>query len=108
MLADLAGGDAVDENRPDPRRSLRRPTILAMMLLVGLVAIGMAAWRYKLETNARSVKLALIKSDLIRAEDRLEWATKMRDKGYISPAQVLADKLNLDKARWALKRFEDR
>jgi polysaccharide export outer membrane protein len=44
---------------------------------------------------------ALAEIDLKRAQDRVDWATKMKQKGYLSEAQLLADKLNLDRAQVA-------
>ena len=37
---------------------------------------------------------ARIKHDIQRARDRLEWSTKMREKGYVSSAQVAEDRLH--------------
>jgi len=39
---------------------------------------------------------ALLKGDLARAKDRLDWSTEMRKKGYVSESQQIADRLNYE------------
>jgi HlyD family secretion protein len=48
-------------------------------------------------------EIALAKSDVTRAQDRLVWTTKMVDKGFVSRAQKVADDLNLQTAKFSLE-----
>ncbi len=50
--------------------------------------------------------IAMAKAELKRAEDRYEWTSKMRDKGYVSEAQKTSDKFNLDKAKFTLEQSQ--
>jgi HlyD family secretion protein len=47
------------------------------------------------------VKLA--ESDLKRAEDRLDWARRMFDKGYVSPATKTSEEVTLKKAKFSIE-----
>lgn len=51
-------------------------------------------------------ELALAKADLTRAQDRLAWSTKMKEKGYISDYARIADDLKLRKARFDLEQAQ--
>ncbi len=55
----------------------------------------------ELATINGEIKLA--ESDLARAADRVEWANRMYDKGYVSLAQKKTEELNLQKAQFALE-----
>ena len=48
-------------------------------------------------------EITLAESDLKRAEDRLDWARRMFDKGYVSQAQKVSEELSLQKAVFALE-----
>ncbi len=48
-------------------------------------------------------EIKLAESDLARAADRVEWANRMFDKGYVSRAQKVSEELNLQKAQFALE-----
>lgn len=48
-------------------------------------------------------EIKLAESDLARAADRVEWANRMFDKGYVSLAQKKTEELNLQKAQFALE-----
>ena len=48
-------------------------------------------------------EIKLAESDLARAVDRVEWANRMFDKGYVSLAQKKTEELNLQKAQFALE-----
>jgi HlyD family secretion protein len=54
-----------------------------------------------LATAAREVRLAEI--DLKRSEDRLDWARRMFDKGYVSKAQKDSEERSLKKAVFAIE-----
>jgi RND family efflux transporter MFP subunit len=57
-------------------------------------------------TAAGEIKLA--ESDLARSEDRLDWATRMYEKGYVSKAAQVSEVLTLKKARFALEQAESK
>ena len=90
------------------RLSSLRPTILATMLVVALIAVGLGMWRSKMVADARARQFAVLKSDLLRAADRVSWSERMRQKGYMSAAQVAADRWSLECARSRLEAFEGR
>jgi HlyD family secretion protein len=48
--------------------------------------------------------LALARSDLSRARDRLEWTVKMNQKGYVSAAQIVTDRQAVTTLDLALQR----
>jgi HlyD family secretion protein len=48
------------------------------------------------------------KSDLARANDRVEWANRMFKKGYVSQAQRASEDLALQKARFALEQAQSK
>jgi hypothetical protein len=52
--------------------------------------------------------ITLAKSDLTRTQDRLEWAKRMFDKGYVSQATKAAEELSHQKAQLALEQAGDR
>ena len=47
--------------------------------------------------------IAMAEADLKRAEDRLEWSRKMREKRFVSDAQFTADRFGHEKARFVLE-----
>ena len=47
-------------------------------------------------------------ADLKRAEDRLDWARRMWEKGYITQAQKTSEELNFQKARFSLEQAESK
>jgi len=47
--------------------------------------------------------IAMAEADLKRAEDRLGWSRKMREKRFVSEAQVTADRFGHEKARFVLE-----
>ena len=51
-------------------------------------------------------EIALAKSDLTRAEDRVEWANRMNKKGFVSAGQVKSDRLTLEKAKFVVEQVE--
>jgi beta-lactamase regulating signal transducer with metallopeptidase domain len=59
-----------------------------------------------LEANAVVGELASAEADLIRATDRIDWTKRMVEKGYASKAQLMADELNLGRAKIAKKQAE--
>ncbi len=63
---------------------------------------------YKQEFETIQGDIAMAQAELKRAEDRFEWTSKMRDKGYVSEAQKTSDKFNLDKAKFTLEQAQTR
>ncbi len=59
-----------------------------------------------LQTVEGEIKLA--ESDLSRSEDRVDWARRMFDKGYVSAAQKISEELALKKARFALEQSQSK
>jgi hypothetical protein len=51
-------------------------------------------------------EIKLAESDLVRAEDRVEWAKRMFDKGFVSQAQKVAEEQNLQKAKGSLEQAQ--
>jgi HlyD family secretion protein len=59
-----------------------------------------------LQTVEGEIKLA--ESDLSRSEDRVDWARRMFDKGYVSLASKVSEELSLKKARFALEQAQQK
>jgi HlyD family secretion protein len=58
---------------------------------------------YKQDKATYEGQIALAKSDLERAADRLRWSTDMRKKGLVTEATKLADELNKQQADFDLE-----
>ncbi len=61
---------------------------------------------YKQDWETIKGEIALAKSDLERAADRVTWSSKMLLKGYVSKATNVADELSLARARFDLESSE--
>jgi HlyD family secretion protein len=53
-------------------------------------------------------EMKLAESDLKRAEDRVDWATRMYEKGYVSKAQKVSEELNFQKAKFTLEQSQSK
>ena len=53
-------------------------------------------------------EIKLAESNLARAEDRLDWTTRMFVKGYASKAEEVTEELILKKARFALEQAQSK
>jgi len=53
-------------------------------------------------------EIKLAESDLLRSEDRLEWARRMFDKGYVSVAQKVSEELAYKKAQFTLEQAQSK
>jgi HlyD family secretion protein len=53
-------------------------------------------------------EIKLTDSDLSRSEDRVDWAKRMFDKGYVSRATKVSEELTLKKARFALEQAQSK
>ena len=58
---------------------------------------------YKQEFETCKGEIALAESDLTRAKDRVDWSSKMFEKGYVSKATSIADQLSYDRAKFELE-----
>src|SRR5262249_921683 len=61
---------------------------------------------YKQDLDTVEGEIKLAESDLNRQEDRVEWARRMYEKGYISMAQKVSEELALKKARFSLEQSQ--
>jgi multidrug resistance efflux pump len=59
-----------------------------------------------LATAQGEIKLA--EADLVRATDRVEWAKRMHEKGFVARAQKISEELNHQKARFALEQAQSK
>ncbi|HZW34583.1 MAG TPA: TolC family protein [Isosphaeraceae bacterium] len=66
------------------------------------------AVNYPMDLASLEGEIQLAKSDVTRAEDRVKWARRMFEKGYVSQAQKTAEELALQKARFALEQAQSR
>jgi HlyD family secretion protein len=53
-------------------------------------------------------EIKLAESDLMRGEDRLDWARRMFDKGYVSRATKVSEELNFKKAQFSLEQAQSK
>ena len=53
-------------------------------------------------------EIKLAESDLLRAEDMLEWSRRMYDKGYQTMAAKVADELKFKKSQFALEQAQSK
>jgi RND family efflux transporter MFP subunit len=63
---------------------------------------------YVQELQSVDGEIALAKSDLVRSQDRQEWAERMYKKGYVSKATKISEDLNLEKAKFALEQAQSK
>ena len=53
-------------------------------------------------------EIKLAESDLARSADRVDWANRMFEKGYVSKAQKVSEELSFQKAKFALEQAESK
>lgn len=63
---------------------------------------------YPLDLAAVGGEIKLAEIEIRRSEDRLEWARRMFDKGYVSKGQTDSEKLSLKKAQFALEQAQSK
>src|SRR5262249_6185769 len=63
---------------------------------------------YKQDKATIQGEIKLAESDLARAADRVDWATRMNKKGYVSDAQKISEVLNLQKAKFTLEQNQSK
>ena len=73
---------------------------------IAVVEYEEGIFKQDLATVEGEIKLA--ESDLSRSEDRLDWARRMFDKGYVSMATKVSEELTLKKARFALEQAQSK
>src|SRR5262249_48031591 len=73
---------------------------------IAVVEYEEGIYKQDLATVEGEIKLA--ESDLARSEDRLEWAQRMFDKGYVSMAQKVSEELTLKKAIFAKEQAQSK
>ena len=73
---------------------------------IAVVEYDEGIYKQDLATVEGEIKLA--ESDLSRSEDRLDWAQRMFEKGYVSMATKVSEELTLKKARFALEQAQSK
>ncbi len=73
---------------------------------IAVVEYEEGIFKQDLATVEGEIKLA--ESDLSRSEDRLDWARRMYEKGYVSMATRISEELTLKKARFALEQAQSK
>ncbi|HKI19602.1 MAG TPA: sigma-70 family RNA polymerase sigma factor [Isosphaeraceae bacterium] len=63
---------------------------------------------HKFDMETVMGELALAAADLTRAIDRVNWASRMRAKGYVSKQQTTAEDISLQKALFALQQVANK
>src|SRR5271157_4011375 len=53
-------------------------------------------------------EIKLAQSDLARSADRVDWAVRMYEKGYVSKAAKVSEELNFQKANFALEQAQSK
>jgi hypothetical protein len=76
-----------------------RISILTMMGIVALAAV-LLSWGVAAEKARR---VAALTTELTRAEDRLSWAERIHNRGYVSKASLVSERLNVQHVQLQLK-----
>jgi len=63
---------------------------------------------FKLEFATVAGEIKLAEAKLSRAEDRLDWARRMFEKGYVSMAEKVSEELGLKQVRFALEEAQSK
>jgi hypothetical protein len=82
-----------------------RLTVGSMMILIVFLALVSATVVQSIRLAQRDRELArlnLLLNEYSRAADRMEWAERMYEKGYISKAQVESERIGLQRAGFEL------
>jgi hypothetical protein len=97
---------------PSPRRKRHRLrlnllTMMAIVLTIG-AGLGWLARSRRVERERQMIRaeIALAKAELKRAQDRVTWSDRLHQKGYVSKAQNVADRLALQQKVFALAQAE--
>jgi len=84
--------------------NLKNATLTREVAEIAVVEYEEGVYKQDLATVQGEIKLA--ESDLSRAEDRLDWARRMFEKGYVSMASKNSEEFTLKKTRFALEQAE--
>jgi hypothetical protein len=132
LPAQEPGGSAKDFPRPDAKTAAANPQLDAQVSRARWRAQQIATRRAEAEYHtarlAREIaeimhleyeegiasqdiatadgEIKLAESDLRRADDRLRWATRMFDKGFVTIAQKASEELGLKKAVFAVEQAQ--
>jgi hypothetical protein len=82
-----------------------RFTLRSMMILILFIGLASALVIQSVRATRRDhqlTELTLLLRDYRRAADRMEWAERMYEKGYLSKAQIETEKVNLKRALFEL------
>ena len=105
----VAAGSARPIRRSRPRAP--RPTYENAKLTREVAEIAVIEYVegiFKQDQATVEGEIKLAESDLSRSEDRLDWAQRMFEKGYVSMAQKVSEELTLKKARFALEQAQSK
>jgi hypothetical protein len=82
-----------------------RFTVRGMMILILCISLASALVIQSIRTARRDrelTRLAQLLADCRRSADRMDWAERMYEKGYLSKAQLKTERLNLKRALFEL------
>ena len=95
--------------KPTEDPAMRMPrvrfTVRSMMILILFICLVSALVIQGIRGARRDrelAELARLLADYRRAADRMEWAERMYEKGYLSKAQVETEKVNLKRVLFEL------
>jgi HlyD family secretion protein len=111
QLVCLLDTDRARESLEDQRITTRQAEANYMQARLTREVAEVAVKEYEIGTFKQQLEtingdIALAQADLSRAQDRFEWAKKMAEKKYVSPAQLVSDELSLKKAKFAVEQNE--
>ncbi len=76
-----------------------RITLMRSMVIVAVVAILLAGWA----ALERRKRIATLTAEFQRSQARLDWATSMHLRGYVSRAQLAEELRSRDQVRLQLE-----
>jgi hypothetical protein len=74
------------------------------MILVAVAGFACGAARH----TSRKIRLANLRANLQRAEDRAAWSSQLKMSCYVSPAMIQVDRNEVARIKEELKEFEGR
>jgi hypothetical protein len=76
--------------------------IMVLILFIGLASALVIQSMRVARRDGELTRIARLLADHQRSADRMEWAARMYEKGYLSKAQLEAERLNLKNLKKAL------
>jgi HlyD family secretion protein len=73
-----------------------------------MAALEFKEGEFRHELAATQVEIKLSEANLASAEDLVDWARRMFEKGYVTMAEKVSDELALKKARFALEKAQSK